>query len=43
MYKDGHREKVIDKLTPKRRALFMEFGGKIYFPNAKIRGEEIPD
>ena len=43
VYKDGQREKVIDKLTPKRRALFMEFGGKVYYPNAEIWGEEIPD
>ncbi len=37
------REKVIDKLTPKCCALLMEFGGKIHYPNAEIRREEIPD
>ena len=34
-YTDGHQEKVIDKLSPKRRALFEEFGGKVYYPNAE--------
>lgn len=42
-YADGHREKVMDKLTPKRKALFMEFGGNIHYPNAEIWGEEVPD
>lgn len=39
-YADGHREKVIDHLTPKRRALFEEFGGKIHYPNAEIYGND---
>jgi hypothetical protein len=43
VYKDGHREKVIDTLTPKRRALFEEFGGRVHFPNAEIIGDEVED
>ena len=43
VYKDGHREKVIDALTPKRRALFEEFGGRVHFPNAEIIGDEVED
>ena len=42
-YGDGHRQKVIDQLTPKRRALFMKFGGTVHYPNAEIWGDEIPD
>ena len=42
-YTDGHREKVIDKLTPKRRALFEEFGGKVHCPNAEIFGDEVDE
>lgn len=42
-YADGHREKVIDHLTPKRRALFEEFGGKVHYPNAEKRGEEVEE
>ncbi len=42
-YADGHREKVIDHLTPKRRALFEEFGGRIHYPNAEIFGEEVEE
>lgn len=33
-YRDGHREKLIDCLDPKRQALFMEFGGRIHWANA---------
>ena len=32
---DGHREKIIDRLDPKRQALFAEFGGKVHWPNAE--------
>ena len=42
-YEDGHREKVIDHLTPKRRALFEEFGGKVHYPNAEICGEAVEE
>ena len=42
-YADGHREKVIDHLTPKRRALFEEFGGVVYNPNADIMGDEVEE
>ena len=42
-YTDGHQEKVIDQLSPKRRALFEEFGGKVYYPNAEVRGEEVEE
>ena len=42
-YADGHREKVIDHLTPKRRALFEEFGGRVHYPNAEICGEEVEE
>ncbi len=42
-YTDGHQEKVIDKLTPKRRVLFEKFGGKVYYPNAKIWGVEVEE
>ena len=34
-YMDGHREKLIDRLDPKRQALFMEFGGKIHWKDAE--------
>ena len=34
-YSDGHREKIIDRLDPKRQALFMEFGGKIHWKDAE--------
>ncbi len=40
-YADGHREKVIDHLTPRRRALFEEFGGKVHYPNAEKFGCEV--
>ena len=43
VYKDGHREKVIDTLTPKRRALFEEFGGKVHYPDAEIIGDEVEE
>ena len=39
-YADGHRVKIIDQLTPKRRALFEEFGGNVHYPNAELLGEE---
>ena len=42
-YGNGQRIKVIDQLTPKRKALFMEFGGKVHYHNAEIYGDEIPD
>jgi len=42
-YADGHREKVIDHLTPKRRALFEEFGGRVHYPNAEIYGNEVEE
>ena len=42
-YADGHREKVIDHLTPKRRALFEEFGGRVHYPNAEIFGDEVEE
>ena len=42
-YADGHREKVIDKLTPKRRALFEEFGGKVHYPDAEKFGDEVEE
>lgn len=34
-YEDGHREKLIDVLDPKRQALFMEYGGKIHWQDAE--------
>lgn len=34
-YRDGHREKIIDRLDPKRQALFMEFGGQIHWKDAE--------
>lgn len=34
-YSDGHREKLIDRLDPKRQALFMEFGSQIHWKNAE--------
>ena len=34
-YGDGHREKIIDWLDPKRQALFMEFGGTIHWKDAE--------
>jgi len=34
-YADGHREKLIDRLDPKRQALFMEFGGQIHWKDAE--------
>ena len=42
-YADGHREKVIDHLTPRRRALFEEFGGRVHYPNAEIIGDEVEE
>jgi len=42
-YDDGHREKVIDHLTPKRRALFEEFGGRVHYPKAEIIGDEVEE
>ena len=42
-YENGHREKVIDHLTPKRRALFEEFGGKVHNPNAEIFGDDVEE
>ena len=41
-YTDGRR-KIIDQLTPKRRALFEEFGGVVHNPNAEILGDEVED
>lgn len=41
-YADGRR-KIIDQLTPKRRALFEEFGGKVHNPNAEIFGDEVEE
>lgn len=34
-YTDGHREKLIDCLDPKRQELFMEFGGRIHWKDAE--------
>ena len=39
-YADGHREKIIDRLDPKRQALFAEFGGKVHWPNAEKWNED---
>ena len=41
-YADGRR-KIMDQLTPKRRALFEEFGGKVHNPNAEIFGDEVEE
>ena len=40
---EGPREKVIDRLSPKRRKLFMEFGGKLHCLRTERWGVGIED
>jgi hypothetical protein len=42
-HNEGPREKVIDKLSPKRRKLFMEYGGKLHCLRTERWGVGIED